>query len=446
MANRGITGQYPSNRIIHVPRRFTDREWGGTETVVLELAKSQVRRGLEPEIVTSMALDPRNFQTYQSIPIRRFNYLYPYLGLTPNQKMKLDFKGGNLFSFQILDYLIRQRQVRVFHAHVLKRLGASVRTAARLKGIPYVVSIHGGAYDVPKSEVTKMLEPVRGHGVCEWGKIIGAALGSRKVLDDADWVICVGESEFEIASRSLQHDRISYIPNGVDDRKFRGGFGSVFREKYKIPKEHYVIGCIGRIDFQKNQRVLIESFSELLKVNRAMTLVLVGGVTQTDYRDELNGLAAHLGVSQHIRWLDGVPNDSEDLVNAYHASDVIVLPSIHEPFGIVVLEAWSAGKPVIVSDVGGLKSLVDDEVTGLKFNPESSGCEYDLVRKVLWLQQHKKLAAQLAERGHEEVRSKYRWSIISSRVEQVYGAAEDSFDRRVRWRRVSRKSSATVSA
>ena len=134
----------PPRTIVHVPRRFTADEWGGTETVILETARQQQRESWHPVVVTSLALSDRRHEEIAGVPVHRHPYCYPYLGLTAADRAALDKKGGNLLSFSLLGRLLATPDVRLYHAHALKRLGAEVRTAARLRRKPYVVSLHGG--------------------------------------------------------------------------------------------------------------------------------------------------------------------------------------------------------------------------------------------------------------------------------------------------------------
>ncbi len=122
-----------SHRIIHVPRRFVAEEWGGTETVILEVARRQQLAGAQPEILTSMALAGRRTEEIGGVPVRRYGHIYPYLGLTPADRTALDKKGGNLVSLPLMASLLKAPDVRLFHAHAIKRLGGMVRTAARLR-------------------------------------------------------------------------------------------------------------------------------------------------------------------------------------------------------------------------------------------------------------------------------------------------------------------------
>ncbi len=92
--------------VIHVPRRFVAHEWGGTETVVLEIAKRQQRSGLHPLIVTSMALAQRRNDVMADVVIQRYPHVYPFFGLSASDRAAMDKKGGNLLSFQLLRALL----------------------------------------------------------------------------------------------------------------------------------------------------------------------------------------------------------------------------------------------------------------------------------------------------------------------------------------------------
>src|SRR5438874_330661 len=121
-----------ARRIIHVPRRFVRHEWGGTEAVLAALVNEQRAQGWRPEIHTSLALSDRKREPWNGVPIQRYAYCYPSFGLSAAQRQKLDKKGGNLLSLPLFFSLLRQRAVRLYHAHSLKRIGGAVFTAARM--------------------------------------------------------------------------------------------------------------------------------------------------------------------------------------------------------------------------------------------------------------------------------------------------------------------------
>ena len=409
-------------RILHVPRRFVAEEWGGTETVVLEISREQQRAGWQPEILTTDALSDKATETIGGISVRRFGYFYPYLGLSAAEKFALDKKGGSAVSAGLFTALMRAKDVRLFHLHTMARLGGQVRTAARLRKIPYVLSLHGGAFDTQASEMKTMADPTRGR--FEWGKALGAVFGSRRVLGDADHVICVGQAEFEVAAKKLSHDRISCLPNGVDPEKFQRGDGAGFRRKHNIAVGAFVVLCLSRIDAQKNQLALVEALARLRVTRPDAVLVLIGPETMPDYAARVRAMAAEKNLTPAVRILPGLRTDDADLVNAYHACDVFALPSNHEPFGIVVLEAWSARRPVVVSRLGGLRTLVREGETGLFFDPTAADAPDQLAGKLKVFAAQPLLRERCAEAGWKEVQMHYTWSAVNQKLEMIYAVAE----------------------
>lgn len=405
--------------IVHVPRRFVAEEWGGTETVILEISRQQQQTGWDPRIVTSMALAKQRREMIGGVPVRRFPYVYPFFGLTPANKAAMDKKGGNLLSLSLFASLLAMPKVRLYHAHAIKRLGGEVRTAARLRKKPFVVSLHGGVFDVPAHETAEMRQSIENK--VEWGRLFGAAFGSRRVLDDADLVICVGQAEMEKARKELSHDRVTYLPNGVDCAKFAEGDGAAFRHQHGLPADAFVVLNISRLDTQKNQRLLLEAFAKVAALKPQARLVLIGPETNPGYAGQLRAFIAEQGLDRHALILPGMRTEDPDLVRAFHACDVFVLPSRHEPFGIVVLEAWSAGKAVIASRVGGLKGLIRDGETGLLVEADD---REGLAARLLELEASPARRFQLGMAGRDEARGAYSWEKIAARLENLYQQAE----------------------
>ena len=414
---------FEHKRIIHVPRRFVADEWGGTETVILEISRQQQWDGWKPEIFTSLALSNNRRDKIGGVPVRRFPYTYPFFGLSQDQKQAMDKKGGNLLSFSLFAALLRAPDVRLFHTHALKRLGGEVLTAAKMRRKACVVTLHGGVFDVPAAEQKTMMEPSAGK--CEWGKPFGALFRSRRLLEDADHVICVGEEEFQKARQRVPHERISLLPNGVDLEKFARGDGTGFRARHQIPPDAFVVMNISRIDFQKNQLLLLEAFEKFHAVRPDARLVLIGPETQPDYAEKLRSFIRQNCLDGCVQLLPGLHNDDPELVNAYHACDSFVLPSIHEPFGIVVLEAWSCGKPVIVSAVGGLQGLVREGETGFFIDPSSPEAADRTAALLEKISRQPELARTLGRHGKKEVQSRYSWSIVAKKLETIYTEAEE---------------------
>ena len=402
-------------KIIQVPRRFVVDEWGGTETTILETSRALRAGGDDVGIFTSLALSDTRAETIRGVPVRRFPYSYPFWGLDDAARRDMDKKGGNLLSLSLLWALLREPGVDLLHAHSGKRLGAAVRTAAKLRGIPYVITLHGGHFVVPPGEMSQMLAPIQ--RTVEWGRLFGMAMGSRRVLEDADAVLCVGDDERAAARERLPGQRVELMPNGVDCEAFAGGDADAFRRAYAIPPERRIILCVSRIDYQKSQITLVEALAELLPNQPDLHLVLLGPVTVAGYRDKLDARIAELGVGERVTLIPGLRSDDPLLPGAFHAAEVFALPSLHEPFGIVILEAWAAGLPVVASHVGGIPSFTEDGVDVLHAQPGDAGDLAAQLRRVL---DDPALAGGLADAGHRKACRDYDWRAISTRLRDLY--------------------------
>lgn len=406
-------------RIIHVPRRFVAHEWGGTETVIAELLREQRRAGWQPEIHTSLALSDTRHEHWQGLEIFRYPYCYPFFGLNAQQKAAMDKKGGNLLSFSLFKSLWRRPGVRLFHAHALKRLGGEVFTAARMQKKPFVVTLHGGVFDVPQAELAQLTEAQSGK--FEWGRAFGALLRSRQILHEADAVICVGRSEAEKAREQLGHDRIHHLGNGVDPDRFTGGDGAGFRAARGLPADATVLSCISRLDPQKDQLTLVEAFDRLAGDHPRLHLLIAGPETAAAYVAQLEQRIAASAHADRIHKLGSLDPTGRELADALAATDVFVLPSRHEPFGIVVLEAWCASRPVAVSRVGGLQHLVTEGKTGTFFE---AGDASGLAHQLLPLIQRPELRRAWGEAGCAEAMAQHTWKQIAEATEQIYQQVE----------------------
>jgi glycosyltransferase involved in cell wall biosynthesis len=155
------------------------------------------------------------------------------------------------------------------------------------------------------------------------------------------------------------------ISNGVAVHRFDGWVdpGGV-KGRYGIGPVDPMVLFSGRTTVQKGPDLLLEAVPGLLWYYPRAKFVFAG---DGHLRPELEHRARQLGVSHATRFL-GYRNGGE-LVDLYRACDVVCLPSRNEPFGITVLEAWAAGKPVVASQNGGPGEFVWHNVNGLKIHP-----------------------------------------------------------------------------
>jgi glycosyltransferase involved in cell wall biosynthesis len=454
-------------KIFHIPRRFVAEEWGGSETFIAETSFRLKQKGYEPHILTTLALSNQRQDSYRDIPIRRYPYFYPYIGLKKGARDVLDKKAGNLFSFALMRALRRAEGGRpdLIHLHTGKRFGAIARHYAVRKGIPYVISLHGGQLAVPQEEQETWTEPTK--GALEWGKLLGWWVGSRRVLEDAAAIICVGKDEYEEMKKAFPRKDVVYLPNGVDVARFARGnpVGSDlegsrtdidgsrtdldrsqadidasrtdlegrrqvsdsrtrFRKAYAIPEDRFVYLVTARFDVQKNQLGLVQQLGNIISRIPDAHLLLVGAVTSPRYLDAVRQAAADARIADRITIIPGIPYTDRSLVDAYHAADSFILPSLHEPFGMVVLEAWAAGLSAAVSRRGGLPSIVTHNETGLLFDPEAPYDHSDSIASALIeLRSDAEKRKRLAGAGRKTAAETYSWDAVTDQLIEIYRRA-----------------------
>lgn len=401
--------------VIHVPRRFAAQEWGGTETVVHALCSRLPDEGYNTHIATTNAFTDLREEVINNVTVLRFPYFYPYLFLRSDAKQLLDYKGGNLFSFALMRHLRFWPRLDLLHLHTGKRMGGICRYIARKRNIPYIITLHGGVFDVPGEEADTYTAPTK--GTIEWGKALGAWVGSRRVLQDAHAIICISKAECERVHSLFPHVRAEYFPNGVDTKRFAHGNGDAFRLKHGIPPHIPLILSVGRIAPQKNYCSAIRALARVKKRIPDAHYCIIGHIHDTDYKDTIDMTCQKENLTDSVTIIPGVAPDSTDLIDAYHAADVFLLPSMHEPFGIVILEAWSANCPVVASRVGGVPDFADNETNALLYPSNDNSACATAMTKILT---DSSFAAQLAHAGKEKVVSHFEWDILTRRLASLY--------------------------
>jgi glycosyltransferase involved in cell wall biosynthesis len=402
-------------RAIHIPRRFVLDSWGGTETVVMETCRRLPSHGVDCDIFCPAALSTPGDDTIADIPIHRFPYFYPYLGLKPDARSALDLKGGNLFSIAMYRQLMHEPTLDLIHLHTAKRLGGIGRTVARRRRIPYVITVHGGMIDVPAEEAATWTAPTA--GTVEWGKLLGMLVGSRRVLDDADAIICVDSNETGKMQEQYPHKRVEFLANGVDPAPYLTGDGHRFRQEYGISPNQRIVLNVSRIDPQKNQRLAVDVLDRIRHGGEDAKLVLIGPVTNTDYRAKLEADIRDKGLSEAVLLIPGLPPGAQSLYDAYAAADTFLLSSVHEPFGIVILEAWAAGAPVVAASVGGVPAFTHHGEDILRFKSNDAGIAAE---HVLALLRDPGLAGKLKGNANRLVQEKYHWDTITGQLATLY--------------------------
>jgi glycosyltransferase involved in cell wall biosynthesis len=176
-----------------------------------------------------------------------------------------------------------------------------------------------------------------------------------------------------------------------------------------------VITVIARLTPWKGHMVLLDAFRAVQVERPQARLLVVGAPTfwEETYLHELQERAEELGCAEAVRWL-GFRSDIPDLLAL---SDMMVLPSFKEPFGIVVVEAMIAGKPVVACDSGGPPEIVEDGVTGLIVPTAKVGPLADAMLELLGDPER---ARQMGEAGRQRALTHFDIRGGVRKIEKLY--------------------------
>lgn len=410
-------------RTAQIIRRFAFTEWGGTESVVWNTARTLQEKGNPSEIFSTRALSLVQDEVKNAIRIHRFKYRYPFFPLSKEKIRVLDKKGGNPF-VPGLRSALGKGEFDILHCYTTGRMAVDTRAAAKRLHVPYVMTLYSEYFSRPPKEIQQMAKPLR--GTIPYGDILDRLFGRRNdALKNANGIICVGESDLQPAKEQFPDKPVIHLPNGVDYKGFHEYSGTDFRKQVGIRPDRKILLCVSRVDYRKNQLMLPEVLALL---GEPWHLVFIGSPTAEWYMNKLREKIRLMNLTDRVTVINSISPDSSLLPAAYHAASAFLLPSLHELFGIVVLEAWSAGTPVIASPTDGLKTLIRDGETGFFAPAEGAPHEWaDLVRK---LDTDADLRGRITDAADAEVRERFSWDIITDQLLDFYQDVQRLYRRR----------------
>ncbi|MEA3463646.1 MAG: glycosyltransferase family 4 protein [Patescibacteria group bacterium] len=172
------------------------------------------------------------------------------------------------------------------------------------------------------------------------------------------------------------------------------------------------VGGLDQAHYFKGLENLLKAVSKLQISDFRFQIVGDG-----DLRKEYEKLAKKLGIDNIVEFIGSINNS--ELVKCYREADVLVLPSINqgEAFGLVLLEAMACAKPVVASNLPGVRSVFKNGKHGLLARPDNVD---DLVDKLKIILSDKKLAQKMGQAGRKLVESKYTWNKVGERLDLIY--------------------------
>lgn len=252
---------------------------------------------------------------------------------------------SDLIAFFSLLRIIRSERPHIVHTHTSKA-GILGRWAAFFCRVPLIVHTpHGhvfwGYFDPWKTRLFILLE--------RWTARITTAIVT----------LTPQEREDHLRFRIAPEEKFTVIHSGVDLRRFLAdrSLPAGTETELGISPEATVVGTVGRLTAVKGQEVLIRAVSEPIRRGERLFLVLLG---EGELRRELEQLTLRMGIEKNVRFLGWRP----DVARIMTACDIVCLPSHNEGMGKVLVEAMALGKPIIASDIGGIRDMVHSGENG----------------------------------------------------------------------------------
>jgi glycosyltransferase involved in cell wall biosynthesis len=215
-----------------------------------------------------------------------------------------------------------------------------------------------------------------------------------------------------LVGRGIPPHKITVIGVGVDLEPFARAEGRAIRERFGWG-DAPVVAYVGQQAPRKGIDLLLEAMTQVWQTHPNTCLLIAGG--RTHYSTELRQQVTQMPHAR-VAIMDNFAEAEKPAIFA--ACDLLAFPSEYESFGIVLVEAWAAGKPVIGLRVGAVATVIDEGVDGLlveRRNPTK------LARAIQTILGRPELGWQMGAAGRLKVHQRYTWDIVAAKFREVYG-------------------------
>ena len=307
----------------------------------------------------------------------------------------------NLYASNVIR-VINREFIDIIHSHFAYHEGLIGLIAKRNTGKPLVVTVHG--YDI-------LVEPSVNYGV-RLNPVIDSII--RMVLNGADAIIAASTATFnEVRKIVNKPNRVYLIPNGVDIKKFNPYLdGSYIKSKLRIGN-YKVVFALRAHKPNYGLEFLIKAIPLVVNKRKDVIFIIGGDGPLRKFHEQL---VVKLGIGDRVIFTGWISR--EEVPYYYAISDIVVVPSIQEAFGLVVSEAMACGKPVVGTKVGGIPDQIIDGYNGFLVPPKDPEA---LAERVLWLLEHQEEAKLMGMRGREIVERKFN---IDRRIDRIISLYE----------------------
>ena len=350
-------------------------EIGGGEVHVADLTRSLVERGHTLHLAVrpnSPLLNPLAGLevTWHDVPLRN---------------------SVDLQSVRAIAAIIAEHAINIVHAHVARDYLVAAMACRKFRRTRLVLTRH---HYFPLSQ----------NAAYKW------------LLQDVAAFIAVSASVRDsiIARLRVPPERVHIIPNWIDPARLQAVDRRAASASLNM-RSKLAVACIGELTRAKGVEDFIRAAARVARSRTDVEFLIAGEERESrqEFTGELKELAERLGITSRVRFLGHVDNIPELLA----AVDVVVVPSWDEGFSLVTLESLAARRSVIASDVGGIRDIVQDNVTGMLFPPKDANT---LANKLLWVLSDAPLRERLGSQGQEDVTRRFAREQVIDRIEELY--------------------------
>ena len=341
-------------KILLVLAHFNRQKYDGLTNQAWNIARSLTAAGKQCVIAAGRSAGEAAMEAVGNVQIRRFSQM-PRSGWYKFWRKKL-WSDSATEILPGLEPFMDKNQFDLVHIVCSGRLCVQAAGLARAHHIPYIVSCRGEdfkndeTFSVSMNDMGRLLQ------------LKGSLHGYGDVLEHAAGILCGDHALRRHLAARLGDRHLFYWRPGVDCDWFAKPAAVNFRQFYQVPESRQIILSVGRISRNRNQKMLLDILSVLRNKNINCHLVVAGWGAEEDYQAEFKAQIAALNLEEFVTCIPGFPPGDEFFKAAYQASSLVLLPSRYDVGGAAVLEAWSAGVPVVVSPVGcGGELVVDGE-------------------------------------------------------------------------------------
>jgi glycosyltransferase involved in cell wall biosynthesis len=377
-----LSWEYPPNII------------GGIARHVDELSKFLAKKKVDITVITPEVTGATSYELKEGVRVFRVPIQIP----APNFYTWI-FLLNHFFSKKIAQLTREEGSFDIIHAHDWMTVPCSCE-AKLYTGSNFVLTFH--SLEFKRSLGSQTLESRMIESIEWWG-----SYDSKKII------VCSESMKKDVITRfNVPEHKVTVIPNGIDPSRLDVAVDvSETRRRYNVFWKEQMILFVGRLTPQKGCEYLIRAMQYVLGKYNAKLVIVGDGPSRGFLEDE----ARRLGLSGKVIFTGFLPDD--EMIKLLKSADVLVVPSVYEPFGIVALEGMAAGTPVVVSDIDGLSEIVKHEVNGIKVFPRDPYSIYWGIDRIL---SDPSLAESIRRRAREDVEKYFSWSAIAEKTLEVY--------------------------